>query len=41
MALDKAASQAPQPLPPIQLHFVRTGNAEPVTREDIYSDDGR
>jgi hypothetical protein len=41
MILDKAASQPPQPLPPIQLHFVRTGNTEPVTREDIYGDDGR
>jgi plasmid stability protein len=35
---DKAASQ---PLPPMQLHFVQTGNTEPITREDIYGDDGR
>jgi antitoxin (DNA-binding transcriptional repressor) of toxin-antitoxin stability system len=41
MILDKAESQPPQPLPPIQLTFVRTGHTEPITREDIYGDDGR
>jgi hypothetical protein len=39
MIADMAASQPP--LLPIQLHFVRTGNTEPITREDIYGDDGR
>jgi antitoxin (DNA-binding transcriptional repressor) of toxin-antitoxin stability system len=41
MILDKAESQPPQPLPPIRLKFVRTGHTEPITREDIYGDDGR
>jgi antitoxin (DNA-binding transcriptional repressor) of toxin-antitoxin stability system len=39
MILDKAASQPPQPLPPIRLHFVRTGNTEPFSREDLYDDE--
>jgi antitoxin (DNA-binding transcriptional repressor) of toxin-antitoxin stability system len=39
MILDKAQAQPPQPIQPIQLKFVRTGNAEPITREDLYDDE--
>jgi antitoxin (DNA-binding transcriptional repressor) of toxin-antitoxin stability system len=39
MILDKAQAQPPQPLRPIQLKFVRTGNTKPFTREDLYDDE--
>jgi nucleotide-binding universal stress UspA family protein len=39
MILDKAESQPPRPLPPIQLKTVRTGIAKPITREDLYDDE--
>jgi hypothetical protein len=39
MILDKAESQPPQPLPPIQLKTVRTGITKPITREDLYDDE--
>jgi antitoxin (DNA-binding transcriptional repressor) of toxin-antitoxin stability system len=39
MILDKAESQPPQPIQPIQLKFVRTGNTEPFSREDLYDDE--